>query len=116
LVLSTWKQLIDDGRMLDGEEFLEATGRRPVALVSAPTLARLGVMEGDRVTLSGPHGSTDLPVLVADLPDGVVWAPASSRGVRLNRDLGVGSGSTVRLAGHTLEPRPEPAGSEGGVA
>ncbi len=116
VVLATWKQLVDEGRMLDGEEFLRATGRRPVALVSAATLARIGVLEGERVTMSGPHGSTDLPVAVADLPDGVVWAPASAPGAHLSRDLGVGSGSLVRLAGHAKEPRPEPAGSEGGLA
>ena len=116
VVLATWKLLIDDGRMLDGEEFLQATGRRPVALVSAATLARLVVQEGDQVTISGPRGSVDLPVAVADLPDGVVWAPTSSGGVHMSRDLGVGAGSVVRLAGRDLDPRPEPAGSEGGAA
>jgi NADH-quinone oxidoreductase subunit G len=102
--------------MLDGEEFLQATGRRPVALVSAATLARLGVLEGDQVTITGPRGSVDLPVAVADLPDGVAWAPTSSGGMHMSRDLGVGAGSVVRLAGRDLDPRPEPAGSEGGAA
>jgi NADH-quinone oxidoreductase subunit G len=116
VVLATWKLLIDDGRMLDGEEFLQATGRRPVALVSAATLARLGVLEGNQVTITGPRGSVDLPVAVADLPDGVAWAPTSSGGMHMSRDLGVGAGSVVRLAGRDLDPRPEPAGSEGGAA
>ncbi len=79
LLLASWKLLIDDGRMLDGDDYLKATGRRPVALVSGATLDRLGLAEGQRVTVGGPRGSTELPVAVADLPDGVVWAPASAR-------------------------------------
>ena len=98
-VLATWKLLIDDGRMLDGDEYLKATGRRPVALVSANTLSALGVEIGARVALGTDRGSVELPVAVADLPDGVVWAPASSRGVSLLRDLGATAGSVVRLEG-----------------
>jgi NADH-quinone oxidoreductase subunit G len=98
-VLATWKLLIDDGRMLDGDEYLKATGRRPLALVSAGTLTSLGLSEGQPLTLTGERGAVDLPVAVADLPDGVVWAPASSGGVRLSRDLGAASGSIVRLSG-----------------
>ncbi len=99
-VLATWKQLIDDGRMLDGEEYLKATGRRPALLVSPDTLAHLGVHAGQLVTIASDRGSVELPVGVADLPDGVVWAPASSGGVSLSRELGVsGSGAVVRLEG-----------------
>jgi NADH-quinone oxidoreductase subunit G len=98
-VLATWKLLIDDGRMLDGDEYLKATARAPVALVSAQTLAGLGVEVGARVSLSTDRGAVELPVAVADLPDGVVWAPASSRGVSLLRELGASAGSVVRLEG-----------------
>ncbi len=35
LRLATWKQMIDDGSMLDGDDYLKATGRAAVALVSA---------------------------------------------------------------------------------
>jgi NADH-quinone oxidoreductase subunit G len=98
LRLSTWKQMIDDGSMLDGDDYLKATGRAAVALVSPATLAGLGVAAGDRVTLTGDRGSVSLPVGVADLPDGVVWAPSSSDGVHLGRDLGA-AGSVVRIAG-----------------
>jgi NADH-quinone oxidoreductase subunit G len=97
-VLATHKLLIDDGRMVDGEEYLKATGRRPVALVSAGTLAGLGVAEGQAVRVTGDRGWVELPVAVADLPDGVVWVPASSGGIVVNRDLGA-AGSVVRLQG-----------------
>jgi NADH-quinone oxidoreductase subunit G len=88
-VLASWKLLIDDGRMLDGDEDLLATARKAVALVSPGTLATLGLVAGQPV------------VEVADLPDDVVWAPASSGGVSLLRDLGAGAGSVVRLQGGT---------------
>ena len=99
-VLATWKQLIDDGRMLDGDEYLKATGRRAVLLVSPSTLAQLGVQQGQLVTVASDRGSVELPVGIADLPDHVVWAPTSSSGVSLARDLGVSaSGAEVRLEG-----------------
>jgi NADH-quinone oxidoreductase subunit G len=92
LRLATWKLLIDDGRMLDGDDYLKATGRKPIALVSAGTLAGLGLPRGALVTLHGEHGSVTLPLAVADLPDGVVWAPTSSA-------WSAPSGSAVRLEG-----------------
>jgi NADH-quinone oxidoreductase subunit G len=99
-VLATWTLLIDDGRMLDGDEYLKATGRRAAALVSAATLSRLGVHEGQLVNIATERGSVDLPVGIADLPDHVVWAPSSAVGLSLSRELGVAtSGTVVRLEG-----------------
>ena len=98
-VLATWKLLIDDGRMLDGDADLKATARAPVALVSPGTLADLGVAAGEPVTISNGARWVKFLVAVGDLPDGVVWAPASSAGVSLLRDLGAGAGSVVRLEG-----------------
>jgi NADH-quinone oxidoreductase subunit G len=98
LVLSSWKQLIDDGRMQDGDDHYRATARRPVVLVGQATFDGLGgVEEGDLVTLTGPLGSLNLPVHVADLADGVVWAPASAPGFSVRHLVGpAGSPVTVR--------------------
>jgi NADH-quinone oxidoreductase subunit G len=90
VVLATWKLLVDDGRMLDGEDYLKATGRRPAALVSQATLGDLGLRAGQWVSLGGAAGDTTLPVGVADLPDGVVWAPTT-------RAWGQLGGTSVRL-------------------
>jgi len=98
-VLATWKLLIDDGRMLDGDDALKATARDPVALVSASTLSRLGVAPGEPVTIANGARWVRFLVGVGDLPDDVVWAPSSSAGVSLLRDLGVGAGLVVRLEG-----------------
>jgi NADH-quinone oxidoreductase subunit G len=88
LVLASWKQLIDDGRMQDGDPFYKATARTPVVLVSPAHLERLGAAEGDLVSLTGPRGSVQLPVGVADLADGVVWAPASAPGASVRHLVG----------------------------
>jgi NADH-quinone oxidoreductase subunit G len=89
--------MVDDGSMLDGDDYLKATGRAAVALVSAATLATLDVAAGSTVTLTGDRGSVTLPVAVADVADGVVWAPTNT-GVNLNRELGA-AGSAVRVGG-----------------
>jgi NADH-quinone oxidoreductase subunit G len=99
LVLSTWRTLIDDSRGVDGDAALQATARRPVAVVSASMLGALGVDEGHAVTVSTATGSCVLPVAVGDIGDGVVWLPANSAGLNLRRDLGVGAGDTVWVEG-----------------
>ncbi|WP_310961386.1 NADH-quinone oxidoreductase subunit G [Nocardioides terrisoli] len=104
LVLSSWKQLIDDGRMQDGEDYLRATARRPVVLMGAATLAGLGVAEGDPVTLSGPLGEVTYPAAVSDdIVDGVVWAPASAPGAAVRHLVGsAGSAVSVSSGGATI--------------
>ena len=98
LVLASWKQMVDDGRMQEGEEAYLATARKPVLLVGAATLERLGVAVGDSVTLEGPLGTLQLPVGVADLAEGTVWAPASAPGAPVRRLVGP-AGSVVTVTG-----------------
>ncbi len=98
LVLASWKQMIDDGRMQEGEEAYLATARKPVLLVGATTLERLGVAVGESVTLEGPLGTLQLPVGVADLAEGTVWAPASAPGAPVRRLVGP-AGSVVTVTG-----------------
>jgi NADH-quinone oxidoreductase subunit G len=105
-VLSSWKQLIDDGRMQDGDDHYRATARRPVVLVGQATFDGLGapgeLSEGDLVTLTGPLGSLKLPVGVADLAEGVVWAPASAPGFSVRHRVGP-AGSPVTVQAMTSE-------------
>jgi NADH-quinone oxidoreductase subunit G len=93
--------MIDDGRMQDGEEAMRLTARKPVVLVNAATLADLAVASGDLVTLTGPLGSVELPVGVADLAEGTVWAPASAPGLSVRHLVGP-AGSPVSITGGTL--------------
>ncbi len=107
-VLDSWKQHIDDGRMQDGDDHYLATARPAVVLVNQATLESVGAAEGDRVTLTGPLGSTVLPVAVADLADGVVWAPASARTASVRHLVGP-AGSAVTISATST------ANTEGGA-
>jgi NADH-quinone oxidoreductase subunit G len=49
-------------------------------------------------TITGDRGSVTLPVVVADLPDDVVWVPARSFGRGVLAEL-ASPGSTVTVKG-----------------
>ncbi|RNL81157.1 NADH-quinone oxidoreductase subunit G [Nocardioides marmorisolisilvae] len=98
LVLASWKQLLDDGRLQDGDPHLAATARPAVILASAATLAGAGLADGDRATLTGPLGSITLPVAVGEVADGVVWAPASAPGASVRHAVGA-AGDAVTIGG-----------------
>lgn len=100
LVLSSWKQLLDQGSMQDGDVHLAATRRPALALVGPTTFARLAGAEGGLV-LTGDRGTVTVPVEVADdMVDGVVWLPGNSFGRGVLADLASpGSAVTVKGAG-----------------
>ena len=89
--------LLDDGRLQEGDPYLAATARTPVARLSVATMRRLGLADGDEVVLRTDAGAVALPVESADLLDNVVWAPQNSAGLPLNRILRAGAGDVVRL-------------------
>ena len=96
-VLATWHQLLDTGRMQDGEPFLAGTARPPVARMSAATAAEAGTADERTVTVSTERGSVTVPVQTADMPARVVWLPAHSAGCQVRRALGAGHGTVVTL-------------------
>lgn len=103
--LATWKQLLDLGSMQDGEDHLRATARRPVARLSRASYeAVFGMLDAatgeERATITGDRGSITLPVVVADLPDSVVWVPTRSTGRGVLADL-ASPGSPVTVKGAT---------------
>ncbi|MGH3764633.1 MAG: NADH-quinone oxidoreductase subunit G [Pseudonocardiaceae bacterium] len=97
VLLATWRQLLDNGSMQDGEPHLAGTARPAVALLSEVTAAELGVHLGGTVTVSTQRGSLTLPVAAADLPPGVVWVPGNSGPATVRRSLGVGHGAEVTV-------------------
>jgi NADH-quinone oxidoreductase subunit G len=97
VMLATWHQLIDAGRMQDGEPYLAGTARPVVARVSAATAAAAGVADGEKVTVATIIGSVTVPVDVTAMADGVVWLPANSPGSAVRAELGAGHGSRVTL-------------------
>jgi NADH-quinone oxidoreductase subunit G len=96
-VIVTWHQLLDAGRMQDGEPFLAGTARPVVARMSAATAAEAGTSDGGKVTVANARGSLTLPVEVAVMPDRVVWLPTRSAGSEIRRELAAGHGSLVTL-------------------
>ena len=117
--LATWRQLLDSGRMQDGEPSLAGTARPVVARMSAATAAEAGVADGDKVTVATGRGSVTVPVEVVPMADHVVWLPtaglaragaaaesapypgdseaAAQAGTTIFAHLGVGHGAMVTL-------------------
>jgi NADH-quinone oxidoreductase subunit G len=96
-LLATWHNLLDGGRMQDGEPNLAGTARAAVAAMSAATAAEAGLVAGGKVAVATERGTMTVPVEIADMPDRVVWLPASSAGRGIRRDLGAGHGTLVEL-------------------
>ncbi|WP_278236482.1 NADH-quinone oxidoreductase subunit G [Isoptericola sp. AK164] len=97
-VLASWRLLLDDGAMQDGEEFLAGTAKTPVARMSAATAAGFDVFDGDQVTVATERGAVTVPVAITEMVDHVVWLPLASRGCRVHDTLGVSPGRTVRVS------------------
>jgi NADH-quinone oxidoreductase subunit G len=97
LRLATWHQLIDAGRLQDGEPYLAGTARPAVARVSPATAAEAGLADDDKVTVATAAGSVTVALDITDMADGAVWLPANSPGSAVRADLGAGHGSRVTL-------------------
>jgi NADH-quinone oxidoreductase subunit G len=97
-VLASWRQLLDTGTLQRDEPELAGTARPPVARVGAEAAARLGLSDGDPLTVTGERGSVTLPVVVTEMPDQVVWLPMRSPGSQVRTQLGTAPGGVVRLS------------------
>ncbi|WP_293056491.1 NADH-quinone oxidoreductase subunit G [Mycobacterium sp.] len=97
-VLAGWRMLLDNGRMQDGEPHLAGTARKPVARLSADTAAEIGAGDGEPVTVRTERGAITVSLVITEMPDRVVWLPLNSPGSAVHRQLGVTTGSLVRIA------------------
>ena len=96
--LGSWRLLLDRGRLQEGEPHLAATARATEALMSRGTAEALGVAGADVITVSTPSGAVTLPLRIADVVDGAIWAPMCSEGCDL-LSIGAFHGATVRVTG-----------------
>ncbi|WP_157229693.1 molybdopterin dinucleotide binding domain-containing protein, partial [Nocardia abscessus] len=96
-VLASWRMLLDEGRMQDGEPNLAGIARPPVVRLSAATAAELGAQPDDPVTVATSRGAVTLPLMISDLPDRVVWLPQHSPGCSIAEQLAVQPGAIVHL-------------------
>nr|WP_240979850.1 NADH-quinone oxidoreductase subunit G [Streptomyces sp. HNM0574] len=96
-VLAGHRLLLDQGRLQEGDEALAGTRHAAVARLSAATAAETGVKDGDLLAVTGPAGSTALPLRVTPMPDRVVWLPMNSTGGGVTGDTGARQGELVRI-------------------
>ena len=97
VMLSTWSELLDSGRMQDGEPYLAGTARPAFARMSAATADEAGISDGGKVTVATAAGSVTVGVQLASMPDRVVWLPANSAGCAARRELRAGHGARVMI-------------------
>jgi NADH-quinone oxidoreductase subunit G len=112
-LLATWPELIDAGRMQDGDEHLAGTAKPVRARINAATAAEVGVAEGELIAIGTEQGVLVLPVALDALPDRVVWLPTNARGCAVRATLGAHAGATVTL---TRSEAPPVVGQDGGEA
>ena len=96
-ILTSWRHLLDDGSLQEGEENLAGTARRPNVVISPQRASSIGVVDGDAVRVSNEHGAIVLPVLIEAIHDDAVWLPRNSRGSHLLATFGVASGALVTV-------------------
>ena len=97
LVLASWKQL-DRRRPDAGRRRRDAAYGAQAGRARRPGHARRRSVRppATLVTLTGPLGSLDLPIGVADLAEGTVWAPASAPDASVRHRVGP-AGSPVSI-------------------
>jgi NADH-quinone oxidoreductase subunit G len=98
LTLATWRLLLDDAALQEGEPHLAATARPTEALMSATTAQEHGLGQARSVVISTDRGSVELPLRLAEVAAGTVWVPMHSEGSDV-LSLGAAHGSRVRVSG-----------------
>ncbi|MEV0298529.1 NADH-quinone oxidoreductase subunit G [Nocardia sp. NPDC050710] len=96
-LLASWRMLLDQGRMQDGEPNLAGLARPPVIRMSAATAAEIGAVDEDPVTVGTHRGLVTLPLLITEMPDRVVWLPMNSPGCSVPEQLATQPGGVVQL-------------------
>ncbi len=118
VVLATWPELLDAGRLSDGDENLAGTAKPARALLSPSTALAFGVEDGGQVTVSTERGAVTVPAVVSDVVDGVVWLPTNAHGCAVRATLGALAGDRVTLTptGVSTSERRSPEGARSGAS
>ena len=96
-ILTSWRRLLDNGSLQEGEANLAGTARKTVAVISPKRAEKLGAKDGDLLKISTAKGAIILPALVEAIHDDAIWAPRNSIGSELLRALGTASNSIVTV-------------------
>ncbi|MFF7141348.1 NADH-quinone oxidoreductase subunit G [Streptomyces nodosus] len=106
-VLAGHRLLLDRGRLQEGDDALAGTRHAAHARLSAATAAEAGVEDGGLLAVTGPAGTTELPLQITEMPDRVVWLPMNSAGGGVLSDTGALPGALVRIAPATPADAPQ---------
>ena len=95
LNLTSWRMLLDLGTLQDGEANLAGTARKASARISKARAEKLGVKEGELVSISSDLGAIKLPVEISEMSDDQVWVPRNSIDSQVIPNLGFVSGQVT---------------------
>jgi NADH-quinone oxidoreductase subunit G len=95
MMLVSWRFLLDLGTLQQGEANLAGTAKKASAHISAATAANIGVSESDVVVISSDRGSIELPVVIENIADHLIWVPRNSTGSQVIPSLGFTSGAVT---------------------
>jgi NADH-quinone oxidoreductase subunit G len=87
--------LLDLGTLQDGEANLAGTARKASARISKVRAEKLGVKEGELVSISSDLGAIKLPVEISEMSDDQVWVPRNSIDSQVIPNLGFVSGQVT---------------------
>ena len=93
--LTSWRMLLDLGTLQDGEANLAGTARKASARISKAKAEKLGVNEGELVSISSDLGSLKLPVEISEISDDQIWVPRNSIDSQVIPNLGFVSGQVT---------------------
>ena len=95
LYLTSWRLLLDLGALQEGEANLAGTARKATARISKVRADKLGVNEGDLLSISSDLGSLKLPVEISEMSDDAIWVPRNSIDSQVIANLGFVSGQVT---------------------
>ena len=95
LYLTSWRLLLDLGTLQEGEANLAGTARKATVRISKVRADKLGVNEGDLLSISSDLGSLKLPVEISEMSDDAIWVPRNSIDSQVIANLGFVSGQVT---------------------
>jgi NADH-quinone oxidoreductase subunit G len=95
LHLTSWRLLLDLGTLQDGEANLAGTARKATARISKTRANKLGVNDGELISISSDLGSLKLPVEISEMSDDAIWVPRNSIDSQVIANLGFVNGQVT---------------------
>ncbi len=95
LLLTSWRLLLDLGTLQEGEANLAGTARKATARISKARANKLGVNDGELISISSDLGSLKLPVEISEMSDDAIWVPRNSIDSQVIANLGFVNGQVT---------------------